>query len=42
MCVFCGKAATRLDLCHARSPVCDAHLGHQTAPLPKPDVKRPK
>ena len=42
MCIYCGKAATRLDLCHARSSICDAHLGHQTAPLPESKAKQPK
>jgi hypothetical protein len=41
MCVYCGKPATRLDLCHSRTPVCDKHLGlgHQTAPAPKASKK---
>jgi len=36
VCVYCGKPATFLDLCHARHPVCDAHrgIGHQLEPLP--------
>jgi hypothetical protein len=37
-CVYCGRPATRLDLCHASHPVCDDHpgIGHQAAPLPQP------
>jgi len=43
-CAYCGKPATRLDLCHSRTPVCDRHvgLGHQTAPAPKPEARKPK
>ena len=35
-CLYCGKPATRLDLCHGPHPVCDAHqgVGHQTGALP--------
>ena len=51
-CVYCGKPATHLDLCHASHPVCAQHtgLGHQLEALPpkpaakaaaKPAAKRP-
>jgi hypothetical protein len=35
-CHYCGKPATRLDLCHQLVPVCAAHqgLGHQIGALP--------
>lgn len=35
-CVYCGKPATRIDLCHSLVPVCDAHhgAGHQLGALP--------
>jgi len=45
-CLYCGKPATRLDLCHGRLPVCDQHLGigHQVEsipPVPKPGKRNP-
>ena len=41
-CSTCGNPATRLDLCHARRPVCDTHtgLGPQTDAAPKPPAPR--
>jgi len=35
-CAYCGKPATRIDLCHQLVPVCDAHhgTGHQLGALP--------
>jgi hypothetical protein len=39
-CIYCGKPAIHLDLCHARHPVCDAHgAGHQLEAIP-PASKR--
>jgi len=40
-CIYCGRPATHLDLCHDRHPVCGAHaaLGHQLEPV-KPEPKK--
>jgi hypothetical protein len=45
-CVYDGKPAVGIDLCHASHPVCAEHvLGHQLAPLevaePKPQKRAP-
>jgi hypothetical protein len=42
-CIHCGKAATFLDLCHDRHPVCDRHLGlgHQSEKAPAPTPTKP-
>ena len=38
-CVYDGNEAIGLDLCHASHPICAEHIGHQLAPLPKPEPK---
>jgi hypothetical protein len=41
-CIYDGKPAVGLDLCHASHPICEDHsLGHQLAPLEAAVVVKP-